>query len=123
MGQLGVVSGTAIDNVFVRRLQDHGIDGELQTALDCFRLRVSLPTSSTNSAPCDERVRRRIAASGIDARQQGRSIDAIVLASFIEVKLAKMGTTASSESISSPRSSSRRPPRCVVRFSPASITS
>src|ERR1017187_5881056 len=36
MGQLGVVSGTAIDNVFVRRLQDHGIDEELQTALDAF---------------------------------------------------------------------------------------
>ena len=35
-GQLGVVSGTAIDNVFVRRLQDHGIDDELQMALDRF---------------------------------------------------------------------------------------
>ncbi len=33
-GQLGVVSGTAIDNVFVRRLQDDGIDDELQMALD-----------------------------------------------------------------------------------------
>jgi NAD(P)H-dependent flavin oxidoreductase YrpB (nitropropane dioxygenase family) len=36
MGQLGVVSGTAIDNVFVRRLQDDGIDDELQLALDRF---------------------------------------------------------------------------------------
>jgi hypothetical protein len=36
MGQLGVVSGTAIDNVFVRRLQDRGIDDELQRSLDGF---------------------------------------------------------------------------------------
>src|ERR1700689_3429342 len=36
LGQLGVVSGTAIDNVFVRRLQDDGVDDELQWALDRF---------------------------------------------------------------------------------------
>src|ERR1700675_322936 len=35
-GQLGVVSGTAIDNVFVRRLQDVGIDDEIQRALELF---------------------------------------------------------------------------------------
>src|ERR1700683_231895 len=35
-GQLGVVSGTAIDNVFVRRLQDDGIGDELQAVLDGF---------------------------------------------------------------------------------------
>src|ERR1700679_2685782 len=37
-GQLGVVSGTAIDNVFVRRLQDDGINEDLQRVLDSFPL-------------------------------------------------------------------------------------
>ena len=35
-GQLGVVSGTAIDNVFVRRLQDWGVDDTLRSVLDRF---------------------------------------------------------------------------------------
>ena len=35
-GQLGVVSGTAIDNVFVRRLQDRGVDEELRSVLERF---------------------------------------------------------------------------------------
>src|SRR5665811_1442272 len=37
-GQLGVVSGTAIDNVFVRRLQENGVDADLQAVLDQFPL-------------------------------------------------------------------------------------
>jgi len=124
MGQLGVVSGTAIDNVFVRRLQDHGIDGELQTALDCFPAQ-GVVADIVNKFGAVRRTGSTPYRSlpALTHGSKGRSIDAIVLASFIEVKLAKMGTTASSESISSPRSSSRRPPRCVVRFSPASITS
>ena len=35
-GQLGVVSGTAIDTVFARRLQDHGVDDTLRAVLDRF---------------------------------------------------------------------------------------
>lgn len=35
-GQLGVVSGTGIDNVFVRRLQDGDIGGHLRRAMDAF---------------------------------------------------------------------------------------
>ncbi len=37
-GQLGVVSGTGIETVFVRRLQDHGVDEDLRRALDAFPL-------------------------------------------------------------------------------------
>ena len=92
MGQLGVVSGTAIDNVFVRRLQDDGIDDELRRALERFpRQRVVDDiiarfgsTRRTGSTPY-----RSLPA--LTHRSAGRSIDAIVLASFIEVTLAKMG--------------------------------
>ncbi len=91
-GQLGVVSGTAIDNVFVRRLQDQGIDARLQEALDRFPLRrvVDEVVHKFGAA------RRKASAPylslpALTQRSRGRSIDVIVLASFIEVTLAKMG--------------------------------
>jgi NAD(P)H-dependent flavin oxidoreductase YrpB (nitropropane dioxygenase family) len=91
-GQMGVVSGTAIDSVFVRRLQDHGIDDELQQALDSFPVRSVVDdvvakygtVQRTGSTPY-----RNLPA--LTHASKGRSIDAIVLASFIEVTLAKMG--------------------------------
>jgi NAD(P)H-dependent flavin oxidoreductase YrpB (nitropropane dioxygenase family) len=91
-GQLGVVSGTAIDNVFVRRLQDHGVDDELQKALDLFPDQRVVDdivgrygaVRRTGSTPYRSLV-------ALSARSTGRSIDAIVLASFVEVALAKMG--------------------------------
>jgi len=121
MGQLGVVSGTAIDNVFVRRLQDHGIDGELQTALDCFpaqgcrcRHRQQIRRRATR------RVRRRIAdPPGIDARRQGRSIDAIVFGFLHRSKARpRWGTTASSGINLLTKVQLPTAPRCVVRISP-----
>lgn len=36
LGQLGVVSGTALDSVLVRRLQDGDTDGEMRRAIDAF---------------------------------------------------------------------------------------
>jgi NAD(P)H-dependent flavin oxidoreductase YrpB (nitropropane dioxygenase family) len=35
-GQLGVVSGTAIDSLFVRRLQDGDIGGHVRRAMESF---------------------------------------------------------------------------------------
>jgi NAD(P)H-dependent flavin oxidoreductase YrpB (nitropropane dioxygenase family) len=91
-GQLGVVSGTAIDNVFVRRLQDQGVDDELQRAFDRFPAQSVVDdivgkygsVRRTGSKPY-----RSLPA--LTDRSAGRSIDAIVLASFVEVTLAKMG--------------------------------
>src|SRR5580698_7795207 len=91
-GQLGVVSGTAIDNVFVRRLQDDGIVDELQRAFDAFpapRVVDAIvhkygAVRRTGSTPY-----RSLPALTRDST--GRSIDAIVLASFVEVTLAKIG--------------------------------
>jgi nitronate monooxygenase len=92
VGQLGVVSGTAIDNVFVRRLQDQGIDSELQSALDSF------PALSVVEDIVSKYGARRRTGSmpyrslpALTAASTGRSIDAIVLAAFAEVTLAKMG--------------------------------
>src|ERR1035438_2378718 len=37
VGQLGVVSGTALDVVIARRLQDGDVDGDTRRALEAFR--------------------------------------------------------------------------------------
>ena len=91
-GQLGVVSGTAIDNVFVRRLQDDGVDEDLQRILDSF------PVPSVV-----ERVVERFARAKrlptepyrtltmLTHRNVEFSQDVLVLASFVEVALAKLG--------------------------------
>jgi nitronate monooxygenase len=92
LGQLGVVSGTAIDNVFVRRLQDDGIDDDLQVALDGFPAQRVVEdivqkygsVRRTGSTPY-----RSLPALTHDST--GRSLDAIVLAAFVEVAMAKMG--------------------------------
>jgi nitronate monooxygenase len=92
MGQLGVVSGTAIDNVFVRRLQDDGIDDELQAAFDRFpaqRVVDDIVAKYGSVRRTGSKPYRGLPA--LTQRSAGRSIDAIVLASFVEVTLAKMG--------------------------------
>ncbi len=91
-GQLGVVSGTAIDNVFVRRLQDCGVDDELQRALDLFPLQ-SVVEDIVGKYGSIRRTGSRPYRSlpALTHASRGRSIDAVVLASFVEVTLAKMG--------------------------------
>ena len=91
-GQLGVVSGTGIDGLFVRRLADRGIDDELQAVLDRF--------------PCEDVVENVVARFGAkrrSARAQYRGVpmpthrnapsaqDLCVLAAYAEVALAKAG--------------------------------
>jgi nitronate monooxygenase len=91
-GQLGVVSGTAIDNVFVRRLQENGVDADLQAVLDQFPLQ-----SVVDDVLNDFASRERSASEPfrtlpmLTHRSTDRSIDIVVLASFVEVALAKMG--------------------------------
>ena len=91
-GQLGVVSGTAIDNVFVRRLQENGVDADLQAVLDQFPLQ-----SVVDEVLSDFASRQRSASEPfrtlpmLTHRSTDRSIDIVVLASFVEVALAKMG--------------------------------
>ena len=91
-GQLGVVSGTAIDNVFVRRLQDEGVSDELQAVLDGFPAQgvvEDIVQKYGTVRRTGSRPYRSLPA--LTHESTGRSIDAIVLASYVEVALAKMG--------------------------------
>lgn len=93
LGQLGVVSGTGLDTVIARRLQDGDIGGHLRRAIEAFPFREI----------ADEALRRFFRPSGLDdgASYAGvpmfriganRFRDAFtVLANFVEVHLAKEG--------------------------------
>ena len=91
-GQLGVVSGTAIDSVFVRRLQDQGIDESLQAVLDRF------PVPSVVHEVVEQFATTRRSAGApyrniamLTHRSVQRSHDLLVLAAYVEVALAKQG--------------------------------
>lgn len=91
-GQLGVVSGTAIDNVFVRRLQDDGIDEDLYDVLESF----PLPSVVEHVVQRFARSRRQPhepyrTLTMLTHRNVQLSQDVLVLASFVEVALAKRG--------------------------------
>ena len=90
-GQLGVVSGTAIDTVFVRRLQDGDPGGHVRAAVEHFPIpgvaesaihRYFLPNGRPGGAPYKVLPMQKQVVSL--ARQQ-----LIMLASFVEVWLAK----------------------------------
>jgi NAD(P)H-dependent flavin oxidoreductase YrpB (nitropropane dioxygenase family) len=91
-GQVGVVSGTAIDNVFVRRLQDFGVDDELRTVFDAF------PVQSMVEDVVKKFASKRRAPSApyrtipmLTHRSAPSSQDLLVLSAFVEVALAKLG--------------------------------
>lgn len=91
-GQLGVVSGTAIDTVFARRLQDDGVDETLRAVLDTF----PVPSVVNDAVQRYGTVSRQAGmpyrnVGALSARSPRRSFDLIVLASFVEVALAKSG--------------------------------
>ncbi len=92
-GQLGVVSGTGIETVFVRRLQEHGVDGALQEVFDRFPLQsvvhdvVAKYGPSRRSGP---EAPYRVAPMSTHRNVQS-SQDLLVLASYVEVALAKAG--------------------------------
>jgi nitronate monooxygenase len=91
-GQLGVVSGTAIDNVFARRLQDEGADDELREVLAGFPLQ-----SAVEDALAQFATKKRLpsapyrVAPMLTHRSAQRSLDLLVLAAYVEVALAKTG--------------------------------
>jgi nitronate monooxygenase len=91
-GQLGVISGTAIDAVFARRLQDHGVDDAMRRVLEDF----PVPGIVDDALHRFATVRRAPGApyknlTMLSDRSSQRSIDLVVLASFVEVALAKQG--------------------------------
>ncbi len=92
-GQLGVVSGTCIDTVFVRRLQDGDVGGHLRRAMERF------PIPEVSAAA----LRKYFLAGGRPERTPYRMLSMwqqtvsrareqlTMLASFVEVHLAKEG--------------------------------
>jgi NAD(P)H-dependent flavin oxidoreductase YrpB (nitropropane dioxygenase family) len=91
-GQLGVVSGTAIDTVFIRRLQDNGIDSSLRAVLDRFPLGDVVQEVEQRFAkslrPTNEPY---LVTPMLTHRSPQKSIDLLVLAAYFEVALAKEG--------------------------------
>ncbi len=93
LGQLGVVSGTAVDTVFVRRLQDGDIGGHVRRAMAHFPVaevservlrRYFRPDGTPSGTPYKMLPMYRQTVSR--ARQQ-----LTMLANFVEVWLAKEG--------------------------------
>jgi nitronate monooxygenase len=92
-GQLGVVSGTGIDNLFVRRLQDGDVGGHLRRAMEAFPFQETVADVLSkyflpDGKPADQPYKplpmyRQVMAK---ARDQ-----VTMLASFAEVWLAKEG--------------------------------
>lgn len=92
-GQLGVVSGTAIDTVLVRRLQDGDIGGHMRRALAAFPIpEVAADVLRLYFRP-DGRapgVQYKLLPMYKQVMSRAREL-VIVLASFVEVYLAKEG--------------------------------
>lgn len=92
-GQLGVVSGTAIDQVLLRRLQDGDPAGDMRRALGHFpfpamaariRDKFFIPGGKAPNAPY-----HRLPEQGMDMSREGCEL--FVVANFVEVFLAKEG--------------------------------
>src|SRR3954451_3120126 len=93
LGQLGVVSGTALDQVFVRRLADGDLGGPMRRALDSF------PFSETARrlwqeyfVPGGKPVRTAYRITPMHQRRDPRKlVELCVVANFVEVFLAREG--------------------------------
>ena len=91
-GQLGVVSGTAIDNVFVRRLQNFGVSESLREVLEKFPVPTIVESALAKFATARRRAGEPFKTLPMLTHLSKRSsIDLVVLASFVEVALAKSG--------------------------------
>jgi NAD(P)H-dependent flavin oxidoreductase YrpB (nitropropane dioxygenase family) len=92
-GQLGVVSGTCIDTVLVRRLQDGDVGGHMQRAMERF------PLPQVSADVLSRYFRRNGRPAGTPYRMLSMWNQAVsrtreqltMLASFVEVHLAKEG--------------------------------
>ncbi len=92
-GQLGVVSGTAIDSVLVRRLQDGDIGGYVRKAMEAFPIPgVAQEVLRRFFLPAGERGTSPYALLPLYRQQVAAWRSALtVLASFVEVHLARQG--------------------------------
>jgi NAD(P)H-dependent flavin oxidoreductase YrpB (nitropropane dioxygenase family) len=92
-GNLGVISGTAIDSVVARRLQDGDIDGSIRRAMSHF------PNQEVIQGVLDryfieggrDQTKPYIDVPKITLKPVQHAIDLLVVSSFVEVWLAKEG--------------------------------
>ena len=92
-GELGVVSGTAIDVVFARRLQDGDESGDLRRALDAFPIQeVAQRVLRLYFEPEGKDPKEPYKTTHkISIRPTPEALDLLVVANFAEVWLAKEG--------------------------------
>src|SRR4051794_35203650 len=91
-GQLGVVSGTALDSVLARRLQDGDEGGHVRRALAAFPFRDVAERALSRYYRADGRQGRPyLPLPRIALRRHGIGDELAVLANFAEVWLAKDG--------------------------------
>lgn len=92
-GQLGVVSGTAVDQIFIRRLQQGDPDGLLQHALSHFPdQRMTQTILDTYFIPRGKSETQPFKTTPMLTIQPSRTtIELIVIANFVEIFLAKQG--------------------------------
>jgi NAD(P)H-dependent flavin oxidoreductase YrpB (nitropropane dioxygenase family) len=91
-GQLGVVSGPGIEAVFIRRLQDDGVDERLHAVLERFPLRSIVEDvlrKFDHRRPTKESPYRTSPMS--THRNVHSAQDLLALAAYVEVALAKEG--------------------------------
>ena len=92
-GQLGVVSGTALDVVIARRLEDGDLDGDVRRALEQF------PVPAMAKRVLDRHFRQGGRTAGqpytpvhkLNMRPSATDLDLSIVANFAEVWLAKEG--------------------------------
>jgi len=92
-GQLGVVSGTAVDQIFIRRLQQGDPDGLLRNALPHFPdQRMTQTILDTYFIPRGKPENQFFKTPPMLTIQPSRTtIELIVVANFVELFLAKQG--------------------------------
>lgn len=92
-GQMGVVSGTALDVVLARRLQDGDPGGEIRSACSEFPVPgVAEQVLARHYVAGGRAAHQPYRTVAMPSAQPGRpSLDLTVLANFVEVRLAKRG--------------------------------
>src|SRR5579871_3144363 len=93
LGQLGVVSGTALEQVFVRRLADGDPGGHMRRGIDAFPFpEIARRIWDEYFVPGGKRSITPYPATPMHHhREQRKLIELCVLANFVEVFLARQG--------------------------------
>ena len=95
LGQLGVVSGTALDQVFARRLQDGDPGGHMRRGLDHFPFReMAERIWNAYFIPSGKRADEPYKRLPMHAKDGPRELQELcIVANFVEVFLARQGHT------------------------------